>query len=994
MADIAGPTILSAVRINGYQIEITFSLGSSGMTKVYADVRTMTGSWAQGNAEDLPGPPRIVVSSRAGVSLDANVAYQVKLRGQHSSNMPVAESNTVNVGAWDVPTPTLLSATRINPTTILLTYEGAVTAGGAKLYVDARATPGGTWGRFTSFPPSGSSGTYTLTLSPEKSYEVRILAGQYGVYSDLSSARSVNAWSTDAPNVTAVSRTGESAAAVTYTGAVAGAVMVVQYRLATASGSWANRSFTPSSASGTYTLSGLLSGAAKYDVRAYNVVAGVDSVPSSERALEAWFSIPAGVSDLSGSRRADGTVDLAWSGSATTRTPYDGQRVYRAEGELGQFAVLPAGSLTGGRRTFHDATAKPERDYRYMVVPYNQAGEASSRPTVKSNATLTAPNAPSTCTAVYVSDTTADVSWADAAAPGKPVTKYRIQRLLVGGAWANVGEVPGTVLSLRHTGLTKNGVYRFRVLAVNTAAVSVPSAESADVVTTPAGASRVTATRNGFDVVVVWQAPANTIAASWTVEHTTDPDPVSASEDKWFPLSAGTLSGAARQMVHVAATGGLPHTYRVRPTLTGAPVAPWVLSVKLSQFLTPAPPTLLPVEPVDANGTIRLGWVYNSLDGTPQYSGEAQYRVQGTSTWTRNVTHYGGESFHDVPAGTLTNGTTYEWRVEVESLDAGPATSAIGVFTTRARPIVYIVEPPTGEHKSSTLDVRWSTPSQSAWTAHLLDSNGNIVATRNGRQTSQRTTTFTGLVDGETYTVRVVIRDSVQESLPAEVGFVVVLDKPNPPALVVTPNPGGATVDLYAEPDQGGTAIRTERVEIIRINPDGTTTNLGDVDAFGRLVDRLPPLGVGFAYKARAWSAAPSFADSVPIETILEGTGVVINWGPNWAESAVLLTNLTFSTSTTANVELIHFDRDVDGPNFPVPYMGASDSHTVTVAGDVVDELGSSESRWRLVTRQVVVWYRDPEGRSFVASVPTVSLGQTVSGALSVGFTASEVSNG
>lgn len=992
MADIAGPTILSAVRVAGPGIGITYSAGASGYTKVYFDVRTLTGSWRQADATtSMTGS--WTLTTIAGTPLDANVSYQVKMRAAHSSGDPVSESGTVTVGAWTVATPTLLSATRTDPSVVLLTYEDAVTAGGARLYIDRRATPSGSWTRLTAFTPDAASGTYTVSSPYDQSYEFRILAGQYGVYSGLSSSRSVNAWDTAAPSVTAAVRAGETFAYISYSGASPGTLTLgVQFRVAPAGG-WVTRYSGPTSSTGQYTLTGL-NGATKYEVRAFNRVGGIDSGISSERTLEAWFSIPAGVTDLSAGRTPAGTVELTWTGSPATRAPYDGQRVYRAEGDLGQFAVLAAGSLVHTRRTFHDATARPERDYRYMVVPYNTAGEASSRPTVKSNATLTAPNAPSTCTAVYVSDTTADVSWADAAAPGKPVTKYRIQRLLVGGAWANVGEVPGTVLSLRHTGLTKNGVYRFRVLAVNTAAVSVPSAESADVVTTPAGASRVTATRNGFDVVVAWQAPSNTIAASWTVEHTTDPDPVSASEDKWFPLSAGTLSGAARQMVHVAATGGLPHTYRVRPSLTGAPVAPWVLSAKLSQFLTPAPPTLLPVEPVDADGVIRLGWVYNSLDGTPQWSGEARWRVLGSSTWTRGPLYMGERTFHDIPAGTLVNGQTYEWRVDVESLEVGSAVSEVGTFTTRARPVVNIIDPPPGSHKSSTLDVRWSTPSQSAWTAHLLDSNGNIVATRNGSQTSQRTTTFTGLVDGETYTVRVVIRDSVQESLPAEVGFVVVLDKPNPPALVVTPNPGGATVDLYAEPDQGGTAIRTERVEIIRINPDGTTTNLGDVDAFGRLVDRLPPLGVGFAYKARAWSAAPSFADSVPIETILEGTGVVINWGPNWAESAVLLTNLTFSTSTTATVELIHFDRDVDGPNFPVPYMGASDSYTVAVAGDVVDELGSSESRWRLVTRQVVVWYRDPEGRSFAASVSAVSLGQTVSGALSVGFTASEVSNG
>lgn len=811
MADIAGATILSLTRESGAWIRVAYSAGASGYDKIYIWVRTLTGSWRQATTDTaLVGS--YLVTSIAGAPLDANTSYQVKLLAHHTSGDPVSESNTVTVDPWEVATPALLGAERTSPTVVRLSYSGATVPSGAKVYVDVRQTPTGTWAQNTAFSPPSAAGQYLINVpSPDASYEVRIYAGQWGVSSDLSTARSVSAWETPTPTITSVTRTGEFVALVAYEGAVAGSTLYVQ-RHVPPTGAWTAQAITPTGTSGTMTLSGL-GGSTEYDVRAYTMQSGSRSNYSGEKTLEAWWGIPGGVIDLVAVRRttgAVGTVDLAWSGTPAYRNPWVGLQVYRAEGDLGAFGLLAGGILAGTARTFYDATAKPERKYRYMVVPYNNAGSATSRPVETSNASILIPNAPSSTTAVWVSDTTADVSWPDPAASDRPVTRFIVRRWLLGN-WSTVkNDLPGTVLSWRDTGLSKNGIYKYQVQAVNDAGPSESySPESAEVITTPSGASTVTAVRSGFDITVSWTVPAGTIASSWTVEHTTAANPATALESEWFPISEGTLSGSALQTSHTAAAGGVPHAYRVRPTLTGAPVAPWVRSNQVSQYTTASAPTLIEPTVVDATGAIRLAWIHNSVDGTPQILADLYYRQNG-GAWVFPAPPPATPMFYDVPGGTWANDSLIEWRVATEGYGGGAGPESSGSFTTRARPIVSVTTPTPGSAQSSSLlTVDWVTSSQASWTVRLLDANGNVVDLRTGTNASTRTVSFTGLVDRHSYSVQVIVRDAFQESLPATVAFTVELDRPAPPLLVATPNPTDGTVLLKVTAVQGLNLART-----------------------------------------------------------------------------------------------------------------------------------------------------------------------------------------
>ena len=810
MANIAGPNILSATRYEGRSIRIQYSAGASGYTVIAADVRELTGSWAQGNQMTLLNG-LIFVAGRAGVPLDPKKSYQVKLRAAHESGLPVAESSVSTVGPWEVPAPTLLSVTRPFPTQAALTYEGAPVGEGAVLYVERRTTPSGTWAQVTSFTPKASgAGTYTIQLpSGAASYEVRIFAGQYGVSSGKSSPRSVNAWETPTPTLTAVTRTGETTASVQYSGASTAGRLYVRRR--SQANAQTTVSFDPSSSSGTYTLTGL-SGKDSYDVWLYTVQSGVTSGVSATRSLEAWFTVPAGVTDLAAARRPDGTVDLTWSGVSTTRAPYRGQRVYRADGELGQLRLLAAGAITGTRRSFYDSSAEPQVGYRYMVVPFNDAGEATSRQVENSPASTNAPSSPGSVTATYVSDTSADVEWPDSSTPGKEVTSYEIRRWLL-GAWSTVKTVPGTQLSWRDPGLAANGRYRWQVRASNAAGPAVAySPGSNEIVTTPAGASSVSAARSGPDVSVTWVAPSGTIAESWDVSHTVNPNPATAPEDQWFPMSVGTLAGTARKWVHKVAAGGVPHTYRVRPTVAGGPTAPWRLSSTVSPFATPNAPTLGAVAGRDAADGIRLSWTHSPTDGTAQVSAVVKYRPAGGVWVTVNIT--GDETFYTIPAGTLQNGVTVEWQVTTKGAAPNSSPAATGSFQTRPRPAVAIIAPTAGVVSSSVVTLAWSAVSQSSWTARLLNVDGRVVDTRSGGSAA-RSTTFDGLMDRGTYTIQLVVNDGVQDSLAATVTITVALARPAAPTLTAVPDPVKGSVALET------VAVQGLRLRRINYSPSG-----------------------------------------------------------------------------------------------------------------------------------------------------------------------------
>ena len=143
---------------------------------------------------------------------------------------------------------------------------------------------------------------------------------------------------------------------------------------------------------------------------------------SAVREVPSWTTVPAAVTDLLAARSFTGSVKLTWSATETDRAPITGFSLYRATGATGQFTRLKAMGAT--TRSYTDGSASGSTVYRYQVAPYNQAGEATSRPTVTSNPEL--PPAPTNLLAARNTDGTVKLTWARGT--GGTVTGYRVYR--------------------------------------------------------------------------------------------------------------------------------------------------------------------------------------------------------------------------------------------------------------------------------------------------------------------------------------------------------------------------------------------------------------------------------------------------------------------------------------------------------------------------------------------------------------------------------------
>ena len=134
-------------------------------------------------------------------------------------------------------------------------------------------------------------------------------------------------------------------------------------------------------------------------------------------------------------------------------------------------------------------------------------------------APATVPGAPTALTASASSTTVATLRWtAPGSDGGSPVTAYRVEESVEGGAWNVLGDTDDASTTVDIIDLTPGVTYRFRVAAVNSVGVGTFSVESApltmptQIVTTPGPVRDFvrgawTKTLRTYRVTVRWKAP-------------------------------------------------------------------------------------------------------------------------------------------------------------------------------------------------------------------------------------------------------------------------------------------------------------------------------------------------------------------------------------------------------------------------------------------------------------------------------------------------------
>lgn len=603
------------------------------------------------------------------------------------------------------------------------------------------------------------------------------------------------------------------------------------------------------------------------------------------------------------------------------------------------------------------------------------------------------PAAPTGLAAKRVSDLVQELSWSPTSpsAAGRPYQGQVISRWVDSDqVWRDIATVGASSRSYTVSGLVENRYYRFSVRARNSAGDSPRAFTEGWVFTRPAAPSGVSARKVGSDIVVSWSGEhhAKDDYVSLLVEHATD--------GVWGADPVASLPGGATSWTHESPDPSVTHTYRVRARVEVADLTsgPSVASNAVQLLAAPAAPSRLTPSSgaFDADRDIVLSWEHNPVDTTGQTGREVQYRHVGASSWTSAGRVTSGQESLTIPAGTLTNGLAYEWRVRTwgDHDQASPWSKTV-VFQTSAAPTATILAP--GEVvESSQVRAQWS----------FYDPEGTSQV-----QARLRLETYDGLPvwqdtvaggvdsfqlpvtvqDEAAYILHVAVRDGHGVwSQDATQVFTVAYALPAPSSIEATWDVERGAVALYVAPGEDQDAPATVANLVERRLPGSTWEPVGDrLPVETTITDPIPPLGQVVEYRVLAISALPSTAVSEPVEVFTDARGwVYVNWGPAWGELVKVRDNAQVSYEEAHVKERLRFA----GRTYPVEFASTGRDVKITLSAKIGG--GSSTlAQWQQVAHAPApLCYRDIERLEYVSSDPVSASFRRINQEISVSFEA------
>ena len=574
------------------------------------------------------------------------------------------------------------------------------------------------------------------------------------------------------------------------------------------------------------------------------------------------------------------------------------------------------------------------------------------------------PNAPSSLTATYVSDSSATLSWTNGSTTTtKPRTATVIERQTDGGAWAQVASVSASATAYTDNGIEANHSYAYRVAAQNSVGLSTYATSSA-IYTTPAAPASVTLEKTGATAVTVDVTGSMPYATGYDVQSTYD------NGATWQTDATGV------SMPYAATVGAGTVIFRVRST-RGALESAWTQSAALVTITPPLAPTITqaPANPTAYGDSDTISWSPNHPDGSAQAKAEVKVTNPGgtSTTYTVNGT---GTSY------TLTPNATGTWTAQVRTkgLDAtmGAWSSTVS-WTVANPPAVAITTPATDGTVISSLplSVAWTVTDGTGVSAQRMiieDVGGTEIFNRTlaaNATSASLTASDVALVNGESYAIKLRVMGGSGLVTVQTRTFDVSWTPPAEPDLAIYEG-DGSSATLEAMYGTGTPA--TVGVDIIRVNPDGTWTLAQGVTEGQSAIDPLPPLGVAYRYALTSHAAGGGTKVAYAEHTV-ETRAWHLNFGDAAQEHVSYLYNPQATMTLAQGGESYHFADGGAGRGLPVFYPTTDRDMSGTLKFDTV-LYGDSDILLDLCDRYPVAWLRDPFGHRWRAHVrPSVSHG-------------------
>jgi len=585
------------------------------------------------------------------------------------------------------------------------------------------------------------------------------------------------------------------------------------------------------------------------------------------------------------------------------------------------------------------------------------------------------PDTPTSVACAYVSDTQISTSWSRPTVTNDAPNTSQIRTKTNGAAAVELASISVT------TSVTISAAANQKIIAAvresNGTGTSAWSADSAAVYTSPAAPTALTATKDAsLDINLAFTPNVGFTEHQHVVEHGT----VSGGVTTWDGTELATLVAGTSTYKHVAPNAAQLHVYRVfaRNLDVGALASSKVTSNTVQLLVAPNKPTLPALGPfVDKAKDFTVPWSHNSVDTTPQTAYELGDSTNGGSTWGTTGKVTSTVSSKSFTASTYAAGVALTVRVRTwgEATTGGAdgtgasAWSDLSTVTFKTRPVVTITGPADAStYTKSALMVNLGfTQLESATfvnaTIKVYDATPTLLETLVSA-TRAATLMDTAVNNGESYTVKVTVRDSnglVSDEVVS--GFSVAYTLPV--AAVVTaiylPDSGIGQLDIaVADPDASEAAATL--VTITRKINGAVETVLYEYPKAASLtiLDMTPTINGTNNYTITTISADGA-TTGTPVEMVTaEGEWGFISTGEGYSEIIKFGGNFAFDITPTVDSTLI----ETAGRARPVALYGTTGGLEVSGSCVVVEGYGSTiEEIEALLKIPAKGCYRDPSGR-------------------------------
>ena len=588
--------------------------------------------------------------------------------------------------------------------------------------------------------------------------------------------------------------------------------------------------------------------------------------------------------------------------------------------------------------------------YEYMVRSYNQTGESGN---AVCGTVYTTPTAPKSASVIRVSDTSQTVSWVSGDNADQCWTGVSVERQEDGGSWVSVYSSDTDGTSWSDTSTTAGHTYAYQVRGKNPAGTS-DAVAAGTVYTTPSAPSGVTASATSATTATIDATSKPKYADSYEIQRKTTGD--------WEGVSAVTSLPAT------VATSAGSNTFRVRAK-KGDLTSEWAVSNSIATVAKPLAPTITGLSSRYLVGTnLTFGWKPNHPDGSAQTQAEIEGTFPDGSTGTIKVD--GDKTTFSGPA-TVTG--AYKFRVRTHGLYDG-----FGDWSDYAQTTVY--NAPTASITSpgaegATIDrlplgVTWDASDATGIQSQLLEllsASGGVLYSTKPASTARAASIGVKdyqLANDTTYSLRLTVAAGSSFSVTATRTFKTGWTAPAAPVLSWHNDDDlAAHVTVRFGTEEG--APETSFVSLTRIDGDGNetllTSSAGDNSV---IVDRLPPIGTTFRYRATSHTEYGA-TGTKDVECTIEADALAINWGDDAGQCEVFTRNLRESRSISYDAEVMFFADGGETEGLPVAYPldNLTQSGTLSFATLTRAEFEAA----RRIVRQPVIWIRYRWGQVFRA---------------------------